>query len=142
MAAEVFRAYVKDEPVLGGFTVHVDSAGLSAVLGSPAAQQARRALAKRNLSLEHHRSAPLDLERVEYDLILTMTESHKAQILLKHPETAARVYTLKEYAGMSTDLDIADPFGQSVAAYEETLKEIETAVKAVVRRLAREWANE
>jgi protein-tyrosine-phosphatase len=77
----------------------VRSAGIAAADGSPASAGARRALQKKGLSLEEHRSRPLRSEDIAWaDLVLTMTWDHKEMVAARFPDAAGRVYTLKEYS--------------------------------------------
>lgn len=138
MAATLFKHYASLNPVLTDKTLRVDSAGLHAGFGSPAADGARRAVRRKGLSLEGHRSRLFDERLAGADLILTMTEEHKSQLILNFPQAAERVYTLKEFAGDGPSLSIMDPFGQSDDVYVDTLKEIEAAVIKAVERLANE----
>ena len=59
-----------------------------------------RALHLGTSALAEHTDHTLWRRHLDFDLILTMTEGHKARILLAYPEVAAKVYTLKEYAGL------------------------------------------
>ena len=138
MAAALFERYVREEPGLAACDVQVASAGLHAAAGAPAAPEAVRALRAVGLSLEGHRARPFDDELAACDVILAMTERQKAEIILRYPQAAANVFTLKEYAGEADRRDIADPFGQDDAVYEATRREIEEAVRRAVKRLAQE----
>lgn len=138
MAAAFWRAAVKDMPSLAALGVAVDSAGLSAADGSPAASEAEAVMRERGLDLSEHRSRRFTGSDSEADLILTMTEGHKAEVILAYPEAAAKVYTLKEYAGQQGSPDIDDPIGQGETEYRRVRDEIERAVRMGAERLARE----
>lgn len=124
-----------------GMRVDVDSAGLSAQAGSPAAVPAVDAVKSKGVDISGHRSKSVGDDTVSYDLILTMTEEHKAGVLLRYPEVAANVYTLKEYGGAKGSHDISDPFGMGDVIYQRVLDEIEDAVRGAVERLAAEWSE-
>jgi protein arginine phosphatase len=85
-----------------GIEVEVKSAGVSAMEGSLAAEQASQVLMERGI--EHsHRSQMLSPELVRWaDLILTMTARHKFDIQYNYPESVDKIYTLKEYANQNT----------------------------------------
>ncbi len=140
MAAGLFRALVKESPALGNVRVDVDSAGLAAGVGSPAAVEAVEAMRSRGVDISGHEARAVGDDTPQYDLILTMTEEHKAQILLRYPECAANVFTLKEYARAEGSKNISDPFGLGDEAYQKALDEIERAVRGAVRRLAQDWS--
>ncbi|WP_377887420.1 low molecular weight protein arginine phosphatase [Alkalihalobacillus sp. R86527] len=77
--------------------VEVKSAGVFAANGSPASQQVVTLLKDKNISFSHS-ARLLDRELAEWgDLLLTMTESHKALVLRDFPELSHKVSTLKEY---------------------------------------------
>lgn len=139
MAAVLLEHYVQAEPRLADRDISVRSAGLHASNGSPAAEGAKRAVQQKGLSLESHGSSLFGEEHARADLILTMTEEHKAELILNFPHAADRVYTLKEFAGHQVSRSIADPFGQDDRAYMDTLEEIDAAVRKVVQRLVNEW---
>ena len=79
-----------------------------------------------------------------------MTKNHRRQILARFPEAEAKTYVLKELAyanrnndklgqekgevekNPSIDVDVNDPFGQSVEVYRKTAKEIEDALVALL----------
>lgn len=138
MAAALFRKYAQADPVLAQRDLRVQSAGLHAAFGSPAADGARRAVRAKGLSLEEHRSQPFDDSLAGSTLILTMTHEHKSQLILKYPHAADRIYTLKEYAGQRDSVGVADPFGRSDQVYADTLAEIESAVIKAVKRLSQQ----
>jgi len=138
MAAALFRSVVGAR-LSEGVDVDVDSAGLAAIPGAPAAPPAIEVMKERGIDISGHRSAPVGDDAPQYDLILAMTEEHKAAMLLRYPEAAAKVFTLKEYAGAKGSYDIADPFGLDDEAYRRTADEIDEAVRKAAARLATEW---
>lgn len=73
----------------------VCSAGLMTVDGLSPSREALTILREEGLSMEHHRSRPLDRELVEKaHYIFTMTDLHKKQLLERFPRCAHRVWTL------------------------------------------------
>jgi len=142
MAAALFRDRLERHPELCALEFTVESAGLCAASGAPISPGAERALAKVGLSAAGHSAQPFTERFKEFDLILTMTEAHKAQVLLSYPEVARNVYTLKEYAGLDGGPDIDDPFGRDDGAYDACLGEIARAVEKAVERLSEELRSE
>lgn len=142
MAQVLLKDRIRREPRLSGVPIEVRSAGLDAPDGGPPAEAAVRALSTLNLSLDGHTTARFDRRHLDFDLILTMTETHKARILLDYPEVAAKVYTLKEYARVPGEPDIADPFMQGDEAYRAAMREIDQAVAGVVDRLVETLASD
>lgn len=121
--------------------VEVSSAGTVAWPGQPAADEAVAAMAERGLDLSQHRARRLDHALTEpYALILTMTRSHKAQVLQAVGE-GVRVYTLREYARPELkpeQVDIADPFGSSLEVYRRSADELAAELERAVLRLKSE----
>ncbi|MGE5589734.1 MAG: low molecular weight protein arginine phosphatase [Bacillota bacterium] len=125
----------------GAQRVEVSSAGTAAWPGQPAADEAVAAMAERGLDLSQHRARRLDQTLAgQYALILTMTRSHKAQVLQTAGE-GVRVYTLREYARPDLkpeQADIADPFGSSLDVYRQAADELAAELELAVLRLKSE----
>lgn len=117
--------------------IEVKSAGTTAVDGMGAAQQAITVMKTRGLDLSNHTSTSLSTGLLsEADLVLTMTRRHKGAILRNDPKLKDKVFTLKEYAGpVDDDLDISDPFGQSVDVYQQCSLELEQYLKNVLEKI-------
>ena len=121
-----------------GWDLEVDSAGLGAFPGLPAAENAVAAMKARGIDLSGHRSkAVAGLEG--YDLVLGMTRAHRDALRARFPEFAGRIFTLAEYAGTGSDLP--DPFGGSLEVYERTARDLEGGLQAVVERIRREGSG-
>lgn len=137
-----------------GLQVDVKSAGLQAFAGDAATEHAVEVLAELGIDARAHRSRKVHpLLLAEADLILTMTEVHKAQLLELAPEHAGKIFLLKEYAeqlsagkeemgSAEKDYEIRDPFGQSLEVYRQSRNEIDGAVRVIVTRGLREEAAE
>lgn len=139
MAAAMFRKAINE----AGLPIEVESAGLAAVDGSGASQNAVQVLARRGLDLSVHKARRVEAAMMERaDLILTMTRDQKRLVLESWPQTAGKVFTLAEYGSAAEGgdepafaLDIADPFGGDLSEYEACADQIERAVASVVDRL-------
>lgn len=115
--------------------VEIQSAGVAAVSGTPASVHTATILRERGVELDHA-SQPVTPELVEWaDLILTMTYSHKQVVIRQFPAAQQKVFTLKEYIGEVTDLDVMDPFGGSLEIYRETESELEMALLKLKRKI-------
>lgn len=115
--------------------VEVRSAGIYAATGSEASTHAKQVLDERKVR-HNHRSQMLTLEAVEWaDLILTMTSSHKYAIQQQFPHAVMKVFTLKEYTGEPGNQDVVDPYGGSLATYEETYQELEKYIDKAIEKL-------
>ncbi|HCX65056.1 MAG TPA: hypothetical protein DHN33_07590 [Eubacteriaceae bacterium] len=114
----------------------VSSAGVLAADGQRASQMAVETMKKRGIDLSKHRSRSLTMEMVEEaEWVLTMTETHRNHILLLLPEHKSKVKTIKEFHDPQTkDLNVIDPYGMSLSAYEKTADELERLIRALIRQ--------
>lgn len=142
MAEYLFRYLVEEAGRSAGFKIR--SAGVLAKEKDPAADQAIKVLSERGLKrITNHQATPINQHLIfEADLILTMTENHKIHLLSLYPEAQSKIFTLKEYTQTKEeqddpefDLDIYDPFGQSVEFYQRTANEIETYLKRLLEKM-------
>lgn len=115
-----------------GWGLEVHSAGTGAYPGMPATDHAITAMQERGLDLAAHRSQPLP-DMSQYDLVLTMTQSHRDAVLARQPAMAGRVFTLGEYA--RTGQEVPDPFGGPLPAYQQTAAALESMLRAIVDRI-------
>ncbi len=102
-----------------------------------ATEHVRQLLAREGVSLDSHVPRPLTRSMVdEASLILTMEEHHRRTILDFYPESAGKVFLLKEYAGIDEGAPgISDPYGGSREIYSLTLEEIRESIKKIVDKL-------
>lgn len=146
-------------------SISVFSAGTAAREGDPATPEAIQALGERGVDLRGHRARQVTAAMIAAaDLVLTMTAAHKQALLKISPETAGKVFTIKEFArgrreaapvqvvtpnpgdpgdsgeaGDTRDardsLDLPDPYGLGLAVYRATADELERELRRVVERL-------
>lgn len=80
-----------------GLTIEVQSAGVAASEGLSMSLHAASVLRDQGIE-DHITSTPLRAEHTQWaDLILTLTEAHKYRVIQVFPETADKVYALKEF---------------------------------------------
>jgi len=123
--------------------ISVSSAGISVFEGEASNKKAIDALIKKGIDIRDHKARQLTKNIVEEsDLILTMTESHKAMILNAVAGCSDRVYTLKEFAciingenAKGRNLDIADPFGLDYNSYERSAEEIKEQLNKIIKNI-------
>lgn len=128
MAAALFNKIAIER----GLDVRIESAGLFAMDGETASNEAIIVMQKYDIDLLGHHAQSINSELLEKsDLILTMTAAHKMVLEQSVPD---KVYTLCEYAG--ADFDIDDPFGGDVEDYEECAAQIYEALGKAADRLA------
>ena len=124
-------AMMADIAVKNDLDILVDSAGVFALIGECAADNAILAMEKYDIDLSLHRTKPLTEELIDMaDVILVMTEAHK---ILVESMAGDKVHTLLEYAG--SEGDISDPYGGDMEEYEETAEEIYDALVDIAENL-------
>jgi protein-tyrosine phosphatase len=113
MAEAMLRKMAKER----GRELDVRSAGVSTVDGLPVSLHAVRVLKHRNVPVSGYSTA-LDGGSVTWaDLILTMTTSHKRNLLQRFPQAVDKTYTLKEFVG--SDKAVLDDISELEALYSE-----------------------
>jgi len=120
------------------------SAGISAVKGAEANDKAKTVMEELDIDLADHSSHSIeDFDLNQEDLIITMTRKHSRALVLRHPDLADKIYTLKELSDLDADSrDIKDPFGLDEKVYRETRDEIKTNLRALLENLKKFELNE
>ncbi|WP_116188173.1 low molecular weight protein arginine phosphatase [Paenibacillus taihuensis] len=94
MAEALLRALAQER----GLQLDIRSAGVSTIDGLPVSKNAQTALSRRGIQ-HHSTSKAIETGSIAWsDLILTMTGSHKRQLLQKFPNAVDKTYTLLEFA--------------------------------------------
>ena len=113
-----------------GYTV--ESAGLGALVGHPAAEHSVTLMDELGLDIREHRARQLHPDMVGLaDLVLVMETVHKRAIDEADVTARGKVHRLGEWQ----DKDIMDPYRRPLAAYEVALEDIEAGVASWVKRL-------
>lgn len=100
-----------------------------ALISSPAASVLRSL----GIASENFRSSRLTPELAdEFDLIIAMTAGHRRDILEIAPRAAGKVKLLLDYAGGG---DVPDPYGGSVAHYNEVFSHMKPALENLAAEL-------
>lgn len=77
---------------------------------------------EQGISLEGHRPRPLVEEEVrQYDVVLTATLAHRAQVLAEAPGLLNRTFTIKEFAQLLGKIDIQEITGETPSAWWRAL---------------------
>jgi len=130
--AQVIAQEILRDPRFEGYVV--DSAGVMAVDGCSASQGAVQALGQIGMDASAHQSKMLTAQLAsDYDIILTMTTSHKEAVCCMFPEFQNKVHLLSTYADKLGD--IPDPFGQSPRVYAECRDCIFECTQSVLEKL-------
>jgi protein-tyrosine phosphatase len=100
---------------------HIDSAGLSAVVGHHADSKAIEVMEADNLYMTNHIAKQINEELVmTADLILTMSTNQSKSIEKQWPHCRGKTFRI----GHWIDKDIADPYGHSEIAFETAKQDI------------------
>ena len=106
---------------LEGQGVTVMSAGIAAMPGSPAADQAIEVMRQVGVDISHHQSQPITGRLAKFaDVILTMTNGHRQALISHWPMLETRTKTIRRDGG-----DIGDPIGRPIAIYRATAEQID-----------------
>lgn len=109
----------------------VGSCGIAAVPGAPAANAAVTALANVDVQLGPFRSRCVDAAIVaDASRLITMTSTHREQLVGRFPQAAEKSTTLLSYIGISGS--ISDPFGGHLHDYQECLANMQPAIEALL----------
>lgn len=96
----------------------IASAGIGALVGEPAADEAVALMRDRGLDLTSHRAQQLDAKLLHAsDLLLVMESPHMRWIEGQWPQARGRVYRW----GHWSKFDVPDPYGHDEPAFREVL---------------------
>lgn len=144
MAEAIASKIIGEKPEKFGH-IFVASAGTYAIEGTPANANAIKVLREQGVDWRSFKSKPITPRLIrEADLILTMTHSHKKQLLDLAPEAKEKIFLLKEYGDdlgcpgvrEKSQLEIADPFGQPLEVYRDCYDVLYDAVNEVLEKIA------
>jgi len=111
----------------------VESAGLSAMPGAPAADEAVDAVGELGIDLRAHRARGLDPALLaSADLILVMTEQHRRAVESMDASAGARTMTLDP-----SGQDVPDPIGQDATVYRRTRERLRSLIAQRIEELER-----
>ncbi|MGM0410480.1 MAG: low molecular weight protein arginine phosphatase, partial [Bacillota bacterium] len=133
MAEYLLRNILEKKNIRG---LKVKSAGIAARPGSRISPEALKALNDEEIDNIYHNSTQVNNKLLdEADIVLTMTEAHKEHLISINEISHENIYTLKELIGNEKNLDILDPYGQSLEIYKKTKEEIKNALIELVEKL-------
>ena len=144
-----------------GCDIQVASVGTWATFGQPATPEAVDVLDQRGIDLSRHDSRAVDPRELEAaDLIVAMTSVHRRELLQIAPGIERKLILMKELVEMALDpsvpltseerlerllgaerprwrraLDLDDPMGKPIGAYERTLTQLELGIDVLVEAL-------
>lgn len=150
------EAMLRHELAARGCTgIEVSSCGTWGLAHEPATADAVTTLRGRGIDLSPHRSRALDAAEIEAaDLVVAMTSVQVREIAREAPEALPKVRLVKELAELDPDpggglpgllaatrpparrsLDVDDPMGLPVRAYQRAAGEIEAGVRVLAEVL-------
>jgi protein-tyrosine-phosphatase len=119
-------------------SLRVVSAGVAARPGEPVSENSVQALKKVGIDISHHRSQALTQRMLdEARLVLCMTESHRAMILVQADPVPKHVYLFRQFLGGDADPEIADPYGGPLSVYEAARDEMVESIPSLVEHIRR-----
>lgn len=102
----------------------IESAGVWAQQGQPAAYNTLMLLYSRDVDLVDHQSRPISRELMDdFNLVLTMERGHKEALRAAFPRQAHKVFLITELVGKKYDIE--DPIGGPMADYELLARDLE-----------------
>lgn len=118
---------------LGNVTVR--SAGIHAQEGRPISLYAKTLIEE--AAMPHTPwSRVVSSEGLEWaDVVLTMTEAHKMELLYHYPTIQEKTFTLKGFAEFESGGDVQDPFGGNLDTYQQTFVELSNVMDQLERKL-------
>lgn len=113
------EAFLKGLAQEKGLVIAVRSAGISTINGLPVSSHSLYALQRRGIAHQGS-SSVLQEEVLDWaDIVLTMTSSHKRDILQRYPEAVDKLYTVKEFAYMDKELQ------EQISEHEQLYTELQ-----------------
>jgi protein-tyrosine phosphatase len=110
----------------------VESAGVGALVGSPADPLAVQCMADRGYDISGHVARQTTPEMLkESDLVLTATRDQLNQIVRAHPWASGRVFRLGHWLGH----DIQDPYRMGEESFRNCCEAIQAAVATWIPRI-------
>ncbi len=109
----------------------IESAGLSAMMGSRPSPEAVTVMAEMGIDLSDHESQPLSEHLAnQADVIFAMTRAHRQAIITTWPQVAERTRLLsRDWA------DVADPIGGPPEQYRRCAEQIKAALLCCIEDL-------
>ena len=106
---------------------HIDSAGLSAVVGNSVDPNSQAVMEPYNIDMSHHVAKQVDEELVmQADIIFTMSDGQTKWIEERWPYCRGKTFKI----GHWTDKDIADPYRHDISLFETARQDIVNSLKA------------
>jgi protein-tyrosine phosphatase len=114
--------------------IDVRSAGLGALVGSPADEIAIRLMLARQIDISGHRAQQVTRSMcLGSDLVLVMDGPQRARLQALYPEARGRVFKVGEHSGQ----DIPDPYQQPEPAFLRAVELIDGGLREWIQLIKR-----
>ncbi|MFX0076914.1 MAG: hypothetical protein ACFE96_15825 [Candidatus Hermodarchaeota archaeon] len=134
-AAEYLAKYYANKK---GFNLTIESAGFINAF-SYMQPESQEYLNEKGIKHSDFRPQLINRRLLEkQDLIITMEESHALEIKGNYSEITdidKKTFTLKEYNGETSDLDIIDPYYTSASTYRKVLIIIDENIEKMINKI-------
>lgn len=121
-------------------SLEVVSAGVSAFSGEPASLNSVKAVKSVGLDLTRHNSQIISHSLIERSFaIFGMTQSHRLTIEMQYGEALPNLYLLRELMPEGSSIEIPDPFGQNLEAYEACRDSMVEAIPSILSWLRQNY---
>jgi protein-tyrosine phosphatase len=108
--------------------INVSSAGLTALEGKPADENAKKIAQANGVNMDEHQGRQLSESLVaQNSLILVMEQRHLNDIHSQYPQARGKTFLLGKWID---EAEIPDPYRQSQEAFEHVYKLIDSACSA------------
>ncbi|MCX7122949.1 MAG: low molecular weight phosphotyrosine protein phosphatase [Gammaproteobacteria bacterium] len=108
-----------------GLNLVIDSAGLTAMVGSAASPHSVTVMAERGIALDQHVAKQVTEALVKQaDLIFVMDDEQKKMLEQQFHQACGKTFRL----GHHSDFDIEDPYQKEQADFEESARKIEKGI--------------
>lgn len=117
--------------------IETDSAGISALRGSPPSKEAVAVAEDLGFDISMLKSRQFNKsDLTNFDLILTMTVEQRKWIIENYKANTKRIRLLRELSATDGEsLDIPDPIGLGISSYMETFRYIKKSVENLLEQL-------
>lgn len=117
--------------------IKIYSSGIFAMQNDISTDEAIEVMEEYGVDLKNHRATPTIKSNIkEMDLILCMTISHKQTLINQYPDLKDKIFTLKEYVGMTEKgIEIKDPWGYTLAVYRFCAAEIDECLNKLIEKI-------
>ena len=143
MAEGFLRAMAEASPEAGSSLV-VGSAGVGAFEGQAPSQNSITAMSQESIDISGQRSRQLTPELIRKAThLFGMATSHRQAIQALFPEAIEKTFVLREFiVDDDLDLDVPDPIGLDLPAYERTRNLIKEAMPSILNFVLGEPASD